>query len=205
LLQPTLFVAATDSPDGGPVAFRLRGDGLDRFAGSDGQDDTSVLDLKPSQASVVSHGLQDREIGSSDGHGARFASTHEDTSDTRPARGYLQLTPFALNLLHDFCPGPLGNDADLRMNPPRPRVADASRMAAAPAAVLPLRDARLPRVGSVLVRKYRGQTLQVRVLADGFEFEGAVHSSLSAVAKAITGSHCNGYLFFQITGKGDVR
>ena len=97
----------------------------------------------------------------------------------------------------------LGNDADLRMNPPRPKVADSPR---APAPVTsPLRDARLPPVGSVLVRKYRGQTLQVRVLADGFEFEGAVHPSLSAVAKAITGSHCNGYLFFRITGKGGDR
>ena len=83
LLQPALLVATTDSPDGGPVTFRLGGDGLDRFAGSDGQDDTSVLDLKPSQASVVSHGLQDGEIRIGDGHGARFASTHEDTSDAR--------------------------------------------------------------------------------------------------------------------------
>jgi hypothetical protein len=83
LLQPALLVAATDSPDGSPVTFRLRGDGLDRFAGSDGQDDASVLDLKPSQASVVSHGLQDGEIGISDGHEARSASTHEDTSEAR--------------------------------------------------------------------------------------------------------------------------
>ena len=99
----------------------------------------------------------------------------------------------------------LGNDADLRMNPPRPRVADAPQaMGTATANVLP-RDRRLPRVGSVLVRKYRGQTLQVRVLAEGFEFAGAVHPSLSAVAKAITGSHCNGYLFFRITGKGGDR
>ena len=99
----------------------------------------------------------------------------------------------------------LGNDADLRMNPPRPKVADAPQaMATATANVTP-RDRRLPPVGSVLVRKYRGQTLQVRVLADGFEFEGDVHSSLSAVAKAITGSHCNGYLFFRITGKGGDR
>jgi hypothetical protein len=83
LLQPALLVAATDSPDGGAVTFRLRGDGLDRFASSDAQDDTSVLDLKPSQASVVSHGLQDGKIGISDGHGARFASTHEDACDAR--------------------------------------------------------------------------------------------------------------------------
>src|SRR5450759_3931402 len=41
----------------------------------------------------------------------------------------------------------LGNDADLRMNPPRPKVADSSRAPAA--ATAPLRDARLPPVGSV--------------------------------------------------------
>jgi hypothetical protein len=99
----------------------------------------------------------------------------------------------------------LGNDADLRMSPPRPKVADGTQATATPAAVLPFRDARLPPVGSVLVRKYRGQTLQVRVLADGFEFEGAVYPSLSAVAKAITGSHYNGFLFFRITGKGGNR
>jgi hypothetical protein len=99
----------------------------------------------------------------------------------------------------------LGNDADLRMNPPRPKVADALRAMATATANVPPRDRRLPPVGSVLVRQYRGQTLQVRVLADGFEFEGAAYPSLSAVAKAITGSHCNGYLFFQITGKGGDR
>jgi Protein of unknown function (DUF2924) len=99
----------------------------------------------------------------------------------------------------------LANDADLRMNPPRPRPADVCQATAPAAAVGPPRDARLPPVGSVLARVYRGQTLQVRVLADGFEFEGAVHPSLSAVAKAITGSHCNGFLFFQIAGKGGDR
>src|SRR5450759_1829239 len=46
----------------------------------------------------------------------------------------------------------LGNDADLRMNPPRPKIADALRAMATPAAVVPHRDARLPPVGSVLVR-----------------------------------------------------
>ena len=77
--------------------------------------------------------------------------------------------------------------------------------AAPAAAVGPPRDRRLPPVGSVLARVYRGQTLQVRVLADGFEFEGAVYPSLSAVAKAITGSHCNGFLFFRLAGKGGDR
>jgi hypothetical protein len=62
-------------------------------------------------------------------------------------------------------------------------------------------DNRLPPPGSVIVRHYKGEDLQVKVLADGFEFEGQVYRSSSAVAKAITGSHCNGFLFFHI-GQG---
>ncbi|MGQ9762235.1 MAG: DUF2924 domain-containing protein [Thermogutta sp.] len=66
---------------------------------------------------------------------------------------------------------------------------------------LPLRDHRLPPPGTAIVRQYRGRVLQVVVLADGFEFEGRRYPSLSAVAKAITGSHCSGYRFFRLEGK----
>ena len=59
-------------------------------------------------------------------------------------------------------------------------------------------DTRLPLAGTILVREYKGRKLQVRVLESGFEFEGEVYRSLSAVAKKITGSHCNGYLFFHL-------
>ena len=41
--------------------------------------------------------------------------------------------------------------------------------------------------------------MQVQVLTEGFAYGGRVYASLSAVAKAITGSHCNGYLFFRNT------
>jgi hypothetical protein len=59
-------------------------------------------------------------------------------------------------------------------------------------------------MGSVLTRKYKGGTVQVKVLAQGFENAGAVYGSLSAVAKAVTGSYCNGFLFFGLT-KGDSK
>ncbi len=36
------------------------------------------------------------------------------------------------------------------------------------------------------------------MLAKGFEYEGEVYRSLSAIAKAVTGSHWNGYLFFNV-------
>ena len=58
--------------------------------------------------------------------------------------------------------------------------------------------------GTVLTRDYKGQTLQVRVLASGFEYEGEVYRSLSAVAKQITGTHTNGFLFFRLR-KEDQR
>jgi hypothetical protein len=47
--------------------------------------------------------------------------------------------------------------------------------------------------------------LQVRVLDDGFEFRGRVYPSLSAVARAATGSHCNGFLFFRLSLNGGKR
>jgi hypothetical protein len=76
-----------------------------------------------------------------------------------------------------------------------------------PAAPRPPADSRLPAPGTVLTRPYKGALLQVRVLQAGFEYDGLAYQSLSAVARAITGSHCNGFLFFQgaLAGKGDSR
>jgi hypothetical protein len=61
---------------------------------------------------------------------------------------------------------------------------------------VPQRDGRLPLPGRAIVRRYKGETLRVTVLADGFEFKGERYGSLSAIAKAVTGSHVNGYRFF---------
>ena len=63
-------------------------------------------------------------------------------------------------------------------------------------------DDRLPRPGTILTRRYKGRTLQVEVLEQGFAFEGRTYRSLSAVAKAVTGSHCSGHFFFGLTEKG---
>ncbi len=60
----------------------------------------------------------------------------------------------------------------------------------------------LPLPGAILTRTYKGRLLQVTVLAQGFEFEESVYRSLSAVAKAITGSHCSGNLFFGLAQRG---
>ena len=54
--------------------------------------------------------------------------------------------------------------------------------------------------GTLLIRTYKGRSLAVEVLADGFAYEGERFPSLSAVAKHITGSHVNGYRFFGLGG-----
>ena len=91
----------------------------------------------------------------------------------------------------------LADEADLRMNPPPMQPPEPEEDAAV--RVLPFAaDDRLPPPGTVITRQYKGRTLQVKVRADGFEHGGELHPSLSAVAKAITGSHCNGYLFFRL-------
>ncbi len=97
----------------------------------------------------------------------------------------------------------LANDADLRLNPPTPR--RSVEAAAAPAAPSPepAADRRLPPPGTILTRKYKGATLQVQVLARGFAYQGQVFKSLSAVAKAVTGSHCNGFWFIRLANHGD--
>jgi hypothetical protein len=93
----------------------------------------------------------------------------------------------------------LANDADLRLNPPRTLPMPEEAPEPTEMAVLPFQpDHRLPPPGTVLTRPYKGEVVQVQVLAQGFEYQGCVYKSLSAVARAVTGSHCNGYLFFRV-------
>ena len=89
--------------------------------------------------------------------------------------------------------------SDLRLTAPRE---SKSSISVPTDAVLPIAlDKRLPMPGTLLTRNYKGQTICVKVLADGFEFEGERFKSLSAVAKRITGKHWNGYHFFGLAKK----
>ncbi len=93
----------------------------------------------------------------------------------------------------------LAREEDLRLSPPRKAKVKAvvhtpTRLAAA--------DKRLPMPGTILVRQYAGQTLQVQVLERGFEYDGQIYKSLTAVAKRITGKHWNGYHFFGLNKQG---
>lgn len=92
----------------------------------------------------------------------------------------------------------LANDADIRLRPPREMIqqfAPAPPVAAATQISHNL-DPRLPMPGTLLRREFRGRQVSVMVLQDGFECQGTVYKTLSAVAKAITGTQWNGYDFF---------
>lgn len=92
----------------------------------------------------------------------------------------------------------LANDADIRLRPPREMV-QRFEPVPPPAAVTQIShnlDPRLPMPGTLLRRKFRGRQVSVMVLQDGFEWQGMVYKTLSAVAKAITGTQWNGYDFF---------
>lgn len=53
-----------------------------------------------------------------------------------------------------------------------------------------------PPPGTVLVREYQGIEHRVTVLDGGFEYQGRRYSSLSVIARAITGTQWSGPLFF---------
>ncbi len=53
-----------------------------------------------------------------------------------------------------------------------------------------------PIAGTRLVRDYQGVEQIVTVMQDGFEWQGRPYQSLSAIARAITGTRWNGWVFF---------
>jgi hypothetical protein len=59
-----------------------------------------------------------------------------------------------------------------------------------------------PVAGTRLIREYRGVEHTVTVLADGYEWEGRPYRSLSAIARAITGTRWNGLVFWGLKRQG---
>ncbi len=99
----------------------------------------------------------------------------------------------------------LANDADLRMTPPREPKATAGAEERTKTVSTNVRAATALLPGTVLTREYKGQTVRVSVLADGFECHGQRYTSLTAVAKAVTGKHWNGHHFFGLRTNGGDR
>ena len=53
-----------------------------------------------------------------------------------------------------------------------------------------------PIAGTRLIRDWQGVEQIVTVTQDGFDFQGRPYQSLSAIARAITGTRWNGWVFF---------
>jgi hypothetical protein len=73
---------------------------------------------------------------------------------------------------------------------------DTAKMAVDPGLVL--------KVGTTLVRQWRGHTHTVLVHNDGFEHEGRRYRSLTAIAERITEAHWSGPRFFGLTKRASA-
>lgn len=97
------------------------------------------------------------------------------------------LSPFARQRLTELAPEAL---------PVKPAREVRRVPKSAPAPESKARDPRLPEAGTVLVREHGGFDHEVEVLEDGFRYRGRTYRSLSAIAREITGTAWNGFLFF---------
>jgi hypothetical protein len=97
----------------------------------------------------------------------------------------------------------IASDADIRRRPPKAPATKPEAPRSTPIPVPVSLDNGIPIPGSLITLEYKGRLLDVLVLDEGFEYAGEKFKSLSAVAKRITGSHCNGYLFFHLRRPGD--
>jgi len=64
-----------------------------------------------------------------------------------------------------------------------------------------IRADRKPIAGTTLVREYQGVEHRVTVRADDYEYQGRGFRSLSAIARAITGTRWNGLVFFGLKSR----
>jgi hypothetical protein len=85
-------------------------------------------------------------------------------------------------------------DADLRLCPPK-----SIGTRPLPIKAVTQIESRVPAPGTVLVRRYKNDTITVTVLDHGgFQYGERVFKSLSAIAREVTGTQWNGYSFFSL-------
>lgn len=59
----------------------------------------------------------------------------------------------------------------------------------------PERDPRLPPPGTMLTRRHRGVDYRIEVLEEGFRFKGEYYPTLSKIARKVTGTSWNGFIW----------
>ena len=108
------------------------------------------------------------------------------------------LSPRALAKIEELAPL-----APVRWRTPLNQAQEAMALLAVPQPRV--RDPRLPPVGSVVVRRFQGVEHRATVLEDGFEYQGQRYDSLSPIARLISGTRWNGYLFFGLQRRTRVE
>ena len=63
----------------------------------------------------------------------------------------------------------------------------------------PLKSKRPTTQGTSVARVWKGREVTATAVEGGWEHEGVIYRSLSAIAKHVTGSHWNGKLFFGLS------
>lgn len=92
----------------------------------------------------------------------------------------------------------LAEDAETRVTAPRKTSSEGVKLISPEPDSFVDWDPRLPPPGNIVERQYKGKMIRVIVLKEGFEYEGRRYKSLTAIAKEVSGSHCNGFLFFRL-------
>lgn len=122
----------------------------------------------------------------------KYAEVFGEPTNTRNRSYLLRKIAAALQGGGDAAePAPVGRrDEEPPLRPP-----SATRRQAADG-----RDPRLPPPGTILERQHERGVVRAIVLEDGFEYAGRKYRSLSAVARAATGTRWDGLLFFRLKG-----
>ena len=67
------------------------------------------------------------------------------------------------------------------------------------------KQTKVVKAGTTLVRDWHGRTHTIKVLKDGFEYNGLPYASLTRIAREITGAAWSGPRFFGLVKTGPAR
>lgn len=97
----------------------------------------------------------------------------------------------------------IAQSSDIRTSVPKIRTRPIEvTFATATTIITPPGDSRLPVTGTVLMKNYKGRSIQVRVLSNSFEYEGEQYKTLTSIARIVTGQkNINRFQFFRLGGR----
>src|ERR1700722_6137896 len=98
----------------------------------------------------------------------------------------------------------IADDRDLRVRAPKEFVTPPESGFGSIDRTRPPKDYRLPEPGTLLTRRLGDRQIVLKVLTVGFEYESRRYSSLSAIAREVTGTRWNGLLFFGLAERCDA-